>query len=277
MELPRVKKFTAREVIALLAERHKADVFVPECKDGPTWAANHFRLDAWAMARSWSNPVVSGYEVKVSRSDFLRDDKWQAYLACCNQLYFVCPHGLIKPEEVSEQVGLIYIATTGTRLFVKKKAHYRDVEIPEPVWRYIVMNRAQIVHGAALVNGRPSGGQTREDRMAYWREWLAEKEQAQGLGYRVSEAVRSHVEAVEEENRRLNLLHARYDRMRETLVSLGFDPEKERINDQRLRERLEQLQKIVTPDRIKRVRAVAQEMEKAAAELEALTVVEPNL
>ena len=70
----------ASDLLALLAKKHSADVFVPECKTGGTWAGTHLRLDAWAMRRSWTHPTVWGYEIKVSRSDFLSDDKWVGYL-----------------------------------------------------------------------------------------------------------------------------------------------------------------------------------------------------
>jgi hypothetical protein len=62
-----------------LSKRHKDDYFLTEVKDGPTMGASHARIDAWAMKKSWSKPLVWGYEIKVSRSDFLNDTKWPAY------------------------------------------------------------------------------------------------------------------------------------------------------------------------------------------------------
>lgn len=70
---------TSAAVVELLRAKHSGDVFVEECKNGPTHSAGRggmVRMDAWAMPRSWAHPAVSGYEVKISRSDFLGDDKW---------------------------------------------------------------------------------------------------------------------------------------------------------------------------------------------------------
>ncbi|GAG15780.1 unnamed protein product, partial [marine sediment metagenome] len=80
-------KVSAREIVRLLNNRHSEDIFVDECKNGPTWFGSHLRLDAWVMKRKWSPITTIGYEVKVSRSDFLNDDKWQGYLQYCNQFY----------------------------------------------------------------------------------------------------------------------------------------------------------------------------------------------
>jgi hypothetical protein len=69
--------------------------------------------------------VLKGFEIKVSRSDFLSDlkererlcwggttpigAKWKTYLKFCHLFYWVCPEGLIKPEEVQDPAGLIYV------------------------------------------------------------------------------------------------------------------------------------------------------------------------
>src|SRR5258706_16426649 len=60
----RIQSLAAEQLLALLAEKHAADVFVPECKDGPSQGTQHFRMDAWAMLKSWSNPLTIGYEIK---------------------------------------------------------------------------------------------------------------------------------------------------------------------------------------------------------------------
>ncbi|MEO8467548.1 MAG: MmcB family DNA repair protein, partial [Gammaproteobacteria bacterium] len=134
----------ASTLLALLRARHADDVFVDECKSGPTQLTEHERIDAWVMAKSWAHPMVTGYEIKVSRGDFLRDQKWQRYLPMCNALYFVCPAKLIAPNELPDDVGLMWASMTGSRLYTKKRAKPRDVTIPEDVWRYILMSRVRI-------------------------------------------------------------------------------------------------------------------------------------
>jgi len=83
--------FTADQILNLLLIKHSKDVCVPECKGGPTWFGRHDRMDLWTMARSWAHPRCCAYEIKVSRSDFVNDKKWMAYLEYCNELYFVAP------------------------------------------------------------------------------------------------------------------------------------------------------------------------------------------
>ena len=62
-----------------------------------------------------------GFEFKVSRSDFLSDQKprknhygsltpkWKHYLKYCHLFYWVTPEGLVKPEEVEPPAGLVWI------------------------------------------------------------------------------------------------------------------------------------------------------------------------
>jgi len=56
--------------------------------------------------RLWT---VRGFEVKISRSDFLSDRKWPNYLPYVNYFYFATPPGLIKPEELPPEIGLLEI------------------------------------------------------------------------------------------------------------------------------------------------------------------------
>ena len=48
---------TAKQILDLLAERHAGDLFVPECKDGPSQYRGHLRLDAWTLLKSMDTPA----------------------------------------------------------------------------------------------------------------------------------------------------------------------------------------------------------------------------
>ena len=211
-------KVTARDIENLLASKHSNDVFVPECKDGPSQGTNHSRLDGWAMKRSWTKPYVTGYEIKVYRSDFLNDNKWPNYLDMCNALYFVCPTGLIEPSEVPETCGLMWASKNAARLYTKKKAPYREVEIPESVWRYILMCRAQITRE------RQHGG-----RREFWENWLKRKIIDQNFGWHVASSLRKRIKEeildARNENERLCQRMEQYDGIREFLESIGVDPD----------------------------------------------------
>lgn len=66
------------------------------------------RLDLFYFSR-WSRQT-RGYEIKVSRSDFVSDKKWKEYLKFCTHFYFVAPEGIIKPSELPKEIGLIEIS-----------------------------------------------------------------------------------------------------------------------------------------------------------------------
>ena len=124
------KKWTAHKVKAAIAKRHKEDLFFTEVKDGPTQIVNHHsKIDALSMKISWTKFTITGYEVKVSRSDFLRDEKWHAYLPMCNQLYFAVAPGVCDTSEVPEVCGLVTVTQNGG-LRTVRKAPWREIDPP---------------------------------------------------------------------------------------------------------------------------------------------------
>lgn len=149
---------TARDVLDALARKHQADVFVPECRYRESGFGGRL-IDAWAMKRSWARFDTVGYEIKVSRSDFTRDTKWQEYLPYCHRFYFACPKGLIHPDELPKGIGLIYVGAGGayTRVTAHRRSQTRDADILA-VLRYVAMWRSEIV---------PS--ETKEARMRRFR------------------------------------------------------------------------------------------------------------
>jgi len=140
-------KITANTVLKLLASKHAADVFVPECKTGPTWFNNNLRkLDAWVLRRSWTNFGSIGYEIKVSRSDFLADTKWPEYMDFCHEFYFVCPWGLIVPDDIAdERVGLQYVSKNAKRIITKRKASFREIQLNEALVAHILISRVIVI------------------------------------------------------------------------------------------------------------------------------------
>lgn len=60
---------------------------------------------------SWQSVLI---ECKVSRSDFLQDKKKSHRIhGMGNWRFYCCPKGLIKPEELPEKWGLIYVDEKG--------------------------------------------------------------------------------------------------------------------------------------------------------------------
>jgi hypothetical protein len=211
---------TANQVQELLKYRHSKDVYVPECKNGSTWFANHLRLDGLAIARSWSNPMVTGYEIKVHRGDFMRDDKLYLYAKYCNAMYLVCPSKLIMPEEVPEGMGLMWVATTGSRIFTKVKAPYREIDEPADLYKYILISRAKIFDDDLMVSRGLSGKD-------YWTQWLRNREIDFHFGQRVGNAIQRRVEEeineVQRENRHLLGRIGAYADILRKLENAGID------------------------------------------------------
>jgi len=161
---------SAQIILNALRQKHSDDVFVSECKNGATYTPQEslLMLDAWVLKKTW-NPVTSiGYEVKVSRSDFKNDEKWEGYLPYCHHFYFVCPSGLILPEELPQNIGLMYLTKTGNKLITKKLSVRRDVELPRFVnlLLYVLMCRCSLrTHDAESVYSK-------EDRMGAYKKEL---------------------------------------------------------------------------------------------------------
>src|SRR3990167_4868870 len=172
--------FTESEITRTLLDRHADDVCVPGCKDGPTGVGLGI-IDLWVMKKSWANPSYVGYEIKVSRSDFIRDDKWQKYRDVCTELYFAAPPGIIQPDEIPDGVGLILCTRAAAR--IKKKAKWRepDDEKLRKLMTYVLMCRAQI--NSEVTQYKP------ESNADEWREWLKKRVDEQELGYLVREKV----------------------------------------------------------------------------------------
>ncbi len=140
-------KITAKTIRNVIACKHSKDLIVPECKTGPTWFNDNLRkLDVWILRRSWTQFATIGYEIKISRSDFLRDKKWPEYLQYCHEFSFVCPWGIINPEEITDSsVGLYWISKNGKRLFIQRKAEHREIELPDLLIYHILMSRVVVI------------------------------------------------------------------------------------------------------------------------------------
>lgn len=179
-----------------LAKKHQLqnDFFLVEVKNGPTWTGKKLRrLDAVAFKKSWTKPCITGYEIKISRSDFLNDEKWQFYLDYCHKFYFVCPSGLIKPEEIQiERVGLIWYNPEKKSLFTKKKAIFKPLEkLPTEMLYYILMSRVESDRDPFY-----------KQRTKYFKDWLENKISNQQLGYQVSYRITELIEQAKRETRK---------------------------------------------------------------------------
>ena len=84
---------------------------------GPSGSA---RPDVYTLERSYSRPLPTAYEVKISRSDLRSDTtsgKWQKYLAYAGAVIFAVPDGLCTAADIP----------TGCGLMVRKAQTWRHV------------------------------------------------------------------------------------------------------------------------------------------------------
>jgi Spy/CpxP family protein refolding chaperone len=213
MSAPTIK-YTSANLVRMLSNRHADAVFIDECKMGSSWNGTE-RLDAWVLLKTWSPMTAVGYEIKVSRSDFLRDTKWQRYLSVCHEFYFVAPKGVLTAAELPEQVGLLEPA--GQRLVCRRKATRREPNALDLVslMAYALMSRSRTVANWHDAN---SGG-----KVEFWRGWLADKIETQRVGHAASKRLR---EIVDDERRKRREAEQERDRLqgvKDTLAALGFD------------------------------------------------------
>jgi hypothetical protein len=78
------------------------------------------RPDVYTLEKSYSRPLPTAYECKISRSDLRSDTtsgKWQKYLQFAGAVIFAVPDGLCTPADIPASCGLI----------VRKDAVWRHV------------------------------------------------------------------------------------------------------------------------------------------------------
>lgn len=137
---------TSTEIKIALAEKHSKDFFLTEVKSGSSYLTpvGFMKiLDGLAIRKSWTNPCFTGYEIKVSRSDFLRDAKFYTYEELCNCLYIVCPKGMIDRAELPDNIGLMYYDPEKRTITTRKKAIYRKIEYTPNLLLYIIFSRLE--------------------------------------------------------------------------------------------------------------------------------------
>lgn len=225
-------KVTSTEIKKALSSKHCNDFFLTECKNGSTYFPPEqglLKFDGLAICKSYSRPCITGYEIKVSRGDFLQDAKWHLYLQYCNEFYFVVPKGLIAKDELPDNVGLIYYYPETGTLRKKKKALWRDIEEPVGVYKYIIFSRLEKDRLPFY-----------ESRAEYAKAYLEDKREKRRLGKDFGSKLakdlieaQTRLSALENAERKINLLEQLIQVMEKHGVG-GF-----RLSDESLVEKLD--------------------------------------
>lgn len=100
--------YVTKKAVVLLKRLHGCTIGAAEFTGG--WSGQ--RVDA-ILFNAYGSFLV---ETKISRSDFLADSKkphHQGHGGVGRWRYYACPDGLIKPDELPQKWGLIYIPEKG--------------------------------------------------------------------------------------------------------------------------------------------------------------------
>lgn len=126
---------TEQNITQALSLRYSDHIFASQVKLG---SAGSKIIDAVAVKKTWTPVTVIGHEIKVTRADFLSDNKYPEYMKTCTNFYFVVPNGIVKDGEIPENVGLMIYYPESNTLKVKKKAPYLKNEVSSEMLLHIM-------------------------------------------------------------------------------------------------------------------------------------------
>lgn len=127
------EKMTSDRIVKLLENRHSGSewAFLSELRTCTGYLAKACYIDCYAAGLWEKTRGFIAYEIKISRSDFLKDikefnEKQGEALANSTQFFYVCPHKMIDPSEVPEVCGLMWANAGG--VVTKKVAQIRELK-----------------------------------------------------------------------------------------------------------------------------------------------------
>lgn len=141
-------------IVKALQQLHTGREWVcfPELRLGSGYGGKwEQRIDVFAMNCYPSRGLQSiAYEVKASRSDFLRElkepEKRRAAMDLSNLFYFAAPAGMIRPEDLPPCCGLKEYRDG--KLNTACQATFRDRQSPE--WRFVASLCRRIMQAQEL-------------------------------------------------------------------------------------------------------------------------------
>ena len=151
---------------------------------GPSGSA---RPDVFTLERSYSRPLPTAYECKISRSDLRSDTtsgKWQKYLQFAGAVIFAVPEGLCTPADIPTGCGLIVRKNKVWRNV--RKATLQQVSLPMDACMKLLIDGVQRTVERALPSPR---------KMQLWTEHEAVRKK---FGDAVARAARDIVAAQSE-------------------------------------------------------------------------------
>lgn len=195
----------------LLEARHAGEVYVSECKMG---AAGSRTLDGWALLPTWSPMTTIGYEIKVSRSDWVRDQKYELYREACHLFYVVAPKGIVAKSELPAGVGLLEPVGegTGARLLSRVKP---TRQTPTPDKLISLMAYALMWRSAPETHSR-------DQRAAVWRRWVEQRGSIRSVDHLVKGRMRQTLKDAESARHKAEATEAGLQAAAAVLAELGI-------------------------------------------------------
>ena len=161
-------KITAVDILYALRDRHPGPewVFIPELRMGTGYSDTvggrkilsevEARVDGYAINTypSQSRQRVA-YEIKIGRADFRseirRPLKRRPALMVSNLFYFVIPEGVVTPEEIPQECGLLVVKEklpchTTHPIEEIVSAPWRDTG--PPAWHFVAALCRRLSHGS---------------------------------------------------------------------------------------------------------------------------------
>ena len=125
---------TTEQIEAALADRYKGRGWANFFQFRPmtSFEATYNAIDLLAVGLWRKHDKIIAHEIKISRSDFLKDlkqfkSKHGIALKISHEFYYVCPWGLIPKDEIPEVAGLMY-ADKNCMLKIIKPAILRELD-----------------------------------------------------------------------------------------------------------------------------------------------------
>jgi len=255
----RLNGINANQILELLQNKHIKDVVIPECKNGETWGARDLlKLDAWVLRRSYSPLTTIGYEIKTSRADFEKDQKWTGYLDLCHEFYFVCPAGLIRATDLPSRVGILW-ASKGNRLYTKRKSERvePDVKKLNRLLIYVVMARSKIVANMYMLDVEE------KSRTQQIREAVEKANEQKELAYFIRGHIRKLYEELTKKEADLSYRERNVEDFERQLARLGITWDSERADwqdNQRVQQEIAGLKKVLDHWTLQKMRNTANQM-----------------
>lgn len=122
------------QIEAALAERYKGRGWAKFFQFRPmtSFEASYNAIDLLAVGLWHKHDKIVAHEIKISRSDFLKDlkqfkKKHGIALKISDEFYYVCPWGLIQKNEIPDVAGLMYV-DKGFKIKINKPAVLRELD-----------------------------------------------------------------------------------------------------------------------------------------------------